>query len=313
MVGRNGRDAQIDRGLAFVRAELDTAILREPLFCDVEARHDLETTDDRSLKALRWIGHDLEHTVDAVAEAEPLFQRFQMNIARLEAVGLKDHQIDEAENVGVVAALATLFVLALFFDNEFVALIRADEALHHFIGAAVVAFLCAGDLFGGDDDGIDIEAEFLAQGVDGIEIKGIRESDAEMLALECKRHHPQAERQLAGNRLEGLLWHDIDPLEELDAGLGSRRAQDIDLGDQSAPDQFLNRAVAVFTGGTARILQVRRLDQAVLDQEFENEIVVGSHSLNSFYKRYHRKMYMLLLLPTICKGCHNFFYLFTLS
>ena len=43
--------------------------------------------------------------------------------------------------------------------------------------------------------------------------------------------------------------------------------------------QFLDRAVTVLAGGTPCVLQIGGLDQAMLDQKFENVIVVGRHSV----------------------------------
>jgi hypothetical protein len=36
--------------------------------------------------------------------------------------------------------------------------------------------------------------------------------------------------------------------------------------------------MAIFSGRAPRVLQVGRLDQAMLDQELKNKIVVGGHS-----------------------------------
>ena len=62
----------------------------------------------RGLQLLRRIGHDLQHAVDAVAQAQPFFQRLEMNITGAQPVRLEDHEIDQADDVRVVAGLRLL-------------------------------------------------------------------------------------------------------------------------------------------------------------------------------------------------------------
>ena len=102
MVGRDGGNAQIDGGLAIGGAHLDASVLGQAFFRDAHVRHDLEAADDGGLKFFRRIGHDLEHAVDAVAQAQPLFQRLEMDITGAQAVRFQDHKIDQADDVRIV-------------------------------------------------------------------------------------------------------------------------------------------------------------------------------------------------------------------
>ena len=79
---RDHRDADVD--LAAGYAELDAAVLRQPLFRDVEPGHDLEAADDRGLEAvdLRRNRLRMEHAVDAVANLDAGGLRFDVHVAR---------------------------------------------------------------------------------------------------------------------------------------------------------------------------------------------------------------------------------------
>src|SRR5437879_12658675 len=90
MIGRHGRDAQVD-GLLF-DPYLDATILRQAFLGDAHrAGHDLEPADNGRLQTLRWRSHFLPHAVNPKSDAKSYVQRCEMNIARARAVRC-DHQ-----------------------------------------------------------------------------------------------------------------------------------------------------------------------------------------------------------------------------
>ena len=60
--------------------DLDASVLRHALLGDVHLGHDLDAADDVRLKVFRRAFHFAERAVDAVADAEFLLHRLQMNI-----------------------------------------------------------------------------------------------------------------------------------------------------------------------------------------------------------------------------------------
>ena len=79
---RDDRNADVD--LAAGDAELDAAVLRQPLLGDVEPGHDLEPADDRGLEAVDLGRHRLrvQHAVDAVADLDARGLRLDVDVAR---------------------------------------------------------------------------------------------------------------------------------------------------------------------------------------------------------------------------------------
>jgi hypothetical protein len=81
---RDGGNAEIELFFLLVLEVLDhdAAVLREPLFADVELGHDLDAAGDGVLQ-LHGRGHYvLEHAVNAEADAVFLFVRLDVDVAR---------------------------------------------------------------------------------------------------------------------------------------------------------------------------------------------------------------------------------------
>ena len=99
---RDRRDADIEDVLAV--AEVDAAVLREAAFRDVEARHDLQARDDRVLEAGEVVGQRDrdEDAVDAVADAQVVLLRLEVDVRRAFGDGLREDFGDEAHDRGVL-------------------------------------------------------------------------------------------------------------------------------------------------------------------------------------------------------------------
>ena len=102
---RDRRDADIEDVLAV--AEVDASVLREAALGDVEARHDLQARDDRVLEAGEVVGERDrdEDAVDAVADAQVVLLRLEMDVRRAFGDGLRQHLGDEADDRGVLVGL----------------------------------------------------------------------------------------------------------------------------------------------------------------------------------------------------------------
>jgi len=76
----------------------DAAVLRQASLGDVKIREHLETRDDGQGKVLgRWRQFG-ERAIDATADLEFVLERLEMNVGRLVADRLREHQVDEADD-----------------------------------------------------------------------------------------------------------------------------------------------------------------------------------------------------------------------
>ncbi len=103
--GRNGGDADVDG--AGVGGQIDAAVLRQAALGDVHVRHDFQARDDRALEhaKLRRHGDFVQDAVDAVADAEVVFERLDVDVGGALVDGFADDLVDEFDDarLGVVA------------------------------------------------------------------------------------------------------------------------------------------------------------------------------------------------------------------
>ena len=120
------------------------------------------------------------------------------------------------------------------------------------------------DLLGGRDDRVDLVAQFLAQRVDGVEIKRIGQRDAQVPALDRERHDRQPMHSWLGTALTASSGTaSIFSIMSTPASVAVVRRMSSGVTDRS--HQFLDRAMPSARRATC-ILHVGGLDQAVLDQ-----------------------------------------------
>jgi len=96
----HGNDGNADVHFAIIDADLDTTVLRQPLFGDVQMAENLDAGNDGGLKPLE-LGRDrdfLEHAIDPVANAKLMFEGFEMDIRRPQFDGVAQHLVDEADD-----------------------------------------------------------------------------------------------------------------------------------------------------------------------------------------------------------------------
>ena len=81
-------------------------------------RHDLDARDERGLVALQLRRHRrlVQDAVDAVADAQLVLRRLEMNVRRAVLEGLPDDLVDELDDAGFLVALGDFLVLA---DQQF--------------------------------------------------------------------------------------------------------------------------------------------------------------------------------------------------
>src|SRR3989442_1286436 len=95
---RDHRYAQVD--LAPANLEPDAPVLREALLGDVEVAEDLDARDDGGVE-LADLARDVglvEHAVDAVAHAELVVKRIDVNVAGAQLQGFGEDLVDELDD-----------------------------------------------------------------------------------------------------------------------------------------------------------------------------------------------------------------------
>jgi hypothetical protein len=197
-VGR-GRDAEIE--LLFLAADLhlqhDAAVLRQPLFADVELGHDLEARGDRVLQFQRRIHDQLQNSVNTEAHAEFLFVGLHVNVAGAPLHRIGEHQVHELDDGSFVGRfLQFLEFEFLLFGGTSISSAFAGvvQSLHHllelFLLRSAVGLVDALDdrAFRGHDR-FDIEAGHELDIVHGKDVGGVHHGDGERSADAAERQN----------------------------------------------------------------------------------------------------------------------------
>ena len=102
-------------------------------------RHDLDAGDQGRLKALqlRWHRRLMQDAVDAVADAQLVFRRLEMNVRGAVLVCLPDDLVDELDDAGFLIALGDFLVRRQIEIERRVVLVQFAE---RFGANAVIVF-----------------------------------------------------------------------------------------------------------------------------------------------------------------------------
>ena len=113
-------DGNADVHLGVINAHLDAAVLRQAFFGDVEVAQNFDARNDGRLKALELRGHGnvLQLAVNAVADAEFVLERFEMDVRRAQFDGVLQNLVDEADDGRLVfRGLVEVGVLGVFVND----------------------------------------------------------------------------------------------------------------------------------------------------------------------------------------------------
>ena len=131
---RDSGDTDVD--FLALDADVDAAVLRQPLLGDVHSGHDLDARNDRGLVALQLRRHRrlVQDAVDAVADAQFVFRRLEMNIRRAIFERFPDDLVDELDDARFLVALGDFLVFAdqqfeRFVLGQFVERLGADAVI----------------------------------------------------------------------------------------------------------------------------------------------------------------------------------------
>ena len=194
--GQSG-DAEIE--LLFLAADLhlqhDAAVLRQPLFADVEFRHNLEARSDRVLQ-FQWRIHDqLQDSVNAEADPEFLFVRLHVDVAGPALHGIGEHQVHELDDGSFVGSFLQfleleflLFALNLDIGSVAHVVHGLHDRLKLFLFGGAVGLIDSLD-YGTfrSNDRFDVEAGHELDIVHRKDVRGIHHCDGERSADAAER------------------------------------------------------------------------------------------------------------------------------
>ena len=140
--GGNRRDADVD-GLV-IQLEVDAAILRHAALGDVEIGHDLDARNHAGLQHLDLSrhGHLVEHAVDAVADAQIVFQRLDVDVSRALLERRAHDLVDETDDGRLGVVLVEDVDLLLQVESGIVDLAALEDRLECLRANAITGTQC---------------------------------------------------------------------------------------------------------------------------------------------------------------------------
>ena len=206
VVRRNNRDAQVE--FLFAERQLNTPVLRSAAFGDVEFRQNLEAGHERPLETLRD-GVALDQlAVDAVTDADAVFERLDVNVGRAEVNGVGDDLVAEADDrrvaFGASAGDVVERVVVVFDDGEVNR--RVGHVVNHRVRrladvltvVAVDRFL---NRFAGRNERFDRTLENEAQLFEDFDVVRVADDDLQRVAVFFERKNAV----FAGDRFRNQL------------------------------------------------------------------------------------------------------------
>src|SRR6185369_5803296 len=130
VVGRNDRDADID--IAAGDQHPDAAVLRQAFFGDVETGHDLDARDQRILDDFGGRKLFVEDAVDAEADQQIPFVRFDMDVADPLLDRFRENRVEQADNRSLIGQIQQILGVVQFGGNR--GEIFPLQLLQHFAG-----------------------------------------------------------------------------------------------------------------------------------------------------------------------------------
>ena len=171
VIGGDGGDPEVD--VLGADAGLDTAVLRDAAFVDAHGtRHDFETGHDGGMEVLGVTGDLLEDPVDAVADAESFFERFDVDVTGAGDDCFGEQFADHADDGGV----------GFGDDGGCFGTAEAETAVGFLLVAEELGEVLSDLGFGGAVE-VEREADEVRQTVHGLEVQGVGDSDGETAAF----------------------------------------------------------------------------------------------------------------------------------
>ncbi len=255
----------------------DAAVLRQPLFADVQLGHDLDAAGHRVFQFHRRSHHVLQNAVDAEPDAVFLLVRLHVDVAGAALHGVGQDQVAELDDGSFLGRSFERRQIHhfRFFAGEFERGVVGGQVLHHLVeffyalDFAVEFVNRLADRRFGSHHWLDVEASHELDVVHREDVRRISHRNRESGA------NPRERDDLIANG--GLLRNQLDDggvdLVELqvdgrDPVLTRKHRRDVVIAHQAQFYEAGTQAAAVLLLIVERLLQLIRGDQAVLNQDF---------------------------------------------
>ncbi|MNM87217.1 hypothetical protein D3C81_993920 [compost metagenome] len=250
--------------------DVEAAVLRQALLGDVQAGHDLQAHDQRRGDAGFLDQLLVEHAVDALAQAQDLLVRLDVDVRGLHLHRILEQHLQQAHHrgVAVVQAEAAEVEVAVFQ-----ALVKLAGQLGDLAGAPVEAVEVVEQLALAHHRRLERLAQQAAQLVEGVEIEWIAHADQQAVALLDQQDGAETPRQCLGQALDQrrveleLAQVDVGNIE-----LARQRLEQFLLGHEAEID---HRAAEL--GAAALLLLQGQLQLALADQSGLDQQVAQAH------------------------------------
>src|SRR5208282_4673925 len=274
-----GADTEVELLLAAadIHFQHDAAVLRQPLFADVQLRHDLEAGSDCVFELDRRRHDRLQHAVNTEAHAELFFVRLDVNVAgpSLDRVGEDQiHQLDDRSLVGGFLELRELHLL-LFRLQFDVTLVHLLHRLHYgfevlfFFFRTTVRFLDAREngTFGSHHR-LDVEASHELDIVHREDVGRIDHGDGERCTHTTQRKNLIALRGFKGNQLDdGRIDFKVRQVDGGDAILTREKVRNVLVREEAELHQGRAQAAILLLLGLSRLFQLLWGNDLLFDEK----------------------------------------------
>src|ERR1700730_7436753 len=265
------RDAEVHLA-ALAQLELDAAVLREAALGDVELGHDLHAADDRCLQLHRRLHRLVEHAVDAVADAEVLLVRLDVDVARALLDRVEQDQVHELDHWRILRALLDIEDVLLVLGVVDLDLVLVDP-LHHLVvrGTAlgVVLLQALLDRLLGGDHHLDVVAGEELDVVDGVDVGGVAHRQDQRGAGAVDRDALVLLGHVLRNELDHLeVDVELFEIDRGDAVLLGEEARELALLDETELGEVVADAAARLLLLVLGLLQLLQRDEILADQQF---------------------------------------------
>src|SRR5713226_1326491 len=189
---RHRRNANVD--LLPLDAHVDAAVLRQTLLRDVHSRHHLDAGDDRGLVTLQLRRHRglVQNAVNAVADAQFVLRRLEMDVGRAVLKRLPDNLIDEFDDARFLVAFRDLLVLA----HEQLDRLVLGQFIEGFRADSVILFERLFDFPARRQRELDRGSGVKLHGIEHPGIERVADDDLQGVVLKIDRERVVLERDL---------------------------------------------------------------------------------------------------------------------
>ena len=271
--GGQDRDAQVE--VVIAAAHLDAAVVRLAALGNIKAGHDLHGGADRTAHALHALGEGdfLQDAIHAVAQAQRIFERLNVDVRGIQPDGLGNDHVDKPDHAGVLGLRGDVVGGGIL-----VALFRlGDQLVNGFSAQAVTMGDGHPDVGGCAQDPLQRRVQHHAQAVNGGQVRHAAGGQRQDAAAVGQRHDAVAQGHLGRHAVSRLLADaEIADLVERDAAERGHFGQEGFLIDQFFAEHELVQRHAGEGCAILCLAQLRLGEHALAEQalhQFEDQLL----------------------------------------